>query len=366
MHITFPHMGTLHLTLSTLFQQLGLEVIPPPLTTKETMVLGTQHAPEFACMPLKLMLGNFIQAIAQGADTIVMCGGCGPCRLGYYAQVQQELLKDLGYDIQMIVLEADIFELIPRIRQLAPGKSWQEIYRATQVAWEKMKAIDEVERLSHRLRPRALQSQEVTRIYEHSLGKFSNAHTLETINSTREQAIRDLSGIQVTNRNDLLKVGIVGELFVALEPMVNQELEKHLGDMGVQVERTIYITDWVKSHLAWNREARARRKAVAASARPYLNHWVGGHGLETIGRTIQLAGEGYDGVIQLFPFTCMPEIVAKSILSQVSRDYEIPVMTLVLDEHAGVEGLMTRIEAFIDLITRRRNREGFYEHLSRG
>src|SRR6266542_2326330 len=110
MRITFPHVGTLHLTLNTLFLQLGLEVIPPPLTTKETMVLGNQHAPECACLPLKLMLGNFIQAIAQGADTIVMCGGCGPCRLGHYAEVQQEILKDLGYDIQMLVLEANIFE----------------------------------------------------------------------------------------------------------------------------------------------------------------------------------------------------------------------------------------------------------------
>lgn len=367
MRITFPHMGTLHLTLNTLFRQLGLEVIPPAMTTKETMVLGTQHAPEFACMPLKLMLGNFIQAIKQGADTIVMCGGCGPCRLGYYAQVQQELLKDLGYDIQMIVLEANIFELIPSIRQLAPGKSWQEIYRATKVAWEKMKAIDEVEALSHRLRPRALQPQEVTTIYEQSLSMFANAHTVETISAAREHAIKNLSNIPITNRKDILKVGIVGELFVALEPLVNQDLEKHLGNMGVEVKRTIYIKDWVTSHLLWNRDARARRNAVAEAAKPYLNHWVGGHGLETIGRTIQLAQQGYDGIIQVFPFTCMPEIVAKSILSQVSRDYEIPVMTLVLDEHAGEAGMLTRMEAFIDLITRRRNREDMYrEHISRG
>lgn len=358
MRVTFPHMGTLHLTLSTLFRQLGLEVIPPPLTTKATMMLGTQYAPEFACLPLKLMLGNFMQALEQGADTIVMCGGCGPCRLGHYAQVQQALLKDLGYDVKMIVLEADVFALIPRVRQLAPGKSWREIYQAIGIAWEKMKAIDEVEALAHRIRPRALVPLEVTKTYEHCLQLFSNAHDIDAICYAKNQAVRDLSVIKLRNCNNLLRVGIVGELFVVLEPLVNQELEKLLGNMGVEVERTIYIKDWVRSHLLWNRTARHHRETVAQAAKPYLNHWVGGHGLETIGRTVQLAQQGYDGVIQLFPFTCMPEIVAKSILSQVSEDYDIPVMTLVLDEHSGEAGLQTRLEAFIDLIARRRNREG--------
>ncbi|MEM5770324.1 MAG: CoA protein activase, partial [Bacillota bacterium] len=56
-------------------------------------------------------------------------------------------------------------------------------------------------------------------------------------------------------------------------------------------------------------------------------------------------------------FTCMPEIVAKSILPQISKDYGMPVMTLVLDEHAGEAGIMTRIEAFVDLLERRRKQE---------
>lgn len=358
MRVTFPHMGTLHLTLNTLFQHLGLEVIPPPPTTKETMVLGTQYAPEFACLPLKLMLGNFIQAAQQGADTIVMCGGCGPCRLGHYAQVQQELMHDLGYDIQMIVLEADLFELIPRIHQLAPGKSWREIYQAVQVAWTKMKALDEVEAMSHRIRPRALQHRDVSEVYEQSMGMLAQANTIETIELAAKQAIKNLSAIPVQQQKELLKVGIVGELFVALEPMVNQEIEKHLGNMGVEVERTIYLNEWVSSHLSWNRQARRQRREVHEAAKPYLNHWVGGHGAETIGRTIQLARQGYDGIIQVFPFTCMPEIVAKSIIPQVSEDYDIPVLTLVLDEHAGEAGILTRLEAFIDLIARRRNRRG--------
>ena len=50
----------------------------------------------------------------------------------------------------------------------------------------------------------------------------------------------------------------------------------------------------------------------------------------------------------------MPEAVAESILPVISREYDIPVLRLVLDEHTGEEGYMTRLEAFVDLLEQRR------------
>ena len=53
------------------------------------------------------------------------------------------------------------------------------------------------------------------------------------------------------------------------------------------------------------------------------------------------------------PFSCMPEIVSQNILSKVSKEENIPVLTLVLDEQTGKAGYITRIEAFIDLVKRK-------------
>ena len=52
----------------------------------------------------------------------------------------------------------------------------------------------------------------------------------------------------------------------------------------------------------------------------------------------------------------MPEIVAKSILKTVSKDLDFPIMTLVVDEMTGEAGYMTRIEAYVDLIKKRREK----------
>ena len=87
-------------------------------------------------------------------------------------------------------------------------------------------------------------------------------------------------------------------------------------------------------------------------AKPYINRPIGGHAQQAIGHTIQYAKEGYDGVILIYPFTCMPEITSNAIIHAVSKKYHIPVLTLCFDEQTGQAGVQTRLEAFVDMIKR--------------
>ena len=160
MKVTFAHMGYMYICLKALLKSLGIDVIVPPMPSKKTLTLGTQHSPEFACLPLKINIGNFIEAYELGADTIFMAGGIGPCRFGYYAQVQREILEDLGYNMKMVVLEPPqkhITELLQKIREVTGNRSWFEVVRAIRFAWYKARAVDDVERIVHKVRPRELE-----------------------------------------------------------------------------------------------------------------------------------------------------------------------------------------------------------------
>ncbi|MBC7324862.1 MAG: hypothetical protein H5T99_06070 [Moorella sp. (in: Bacteria)] len=130
---------------------------------------------------------------------------------------------------------------------------------------------------------------------------------------------------------------------------MNQEIEKTLGEMGVITHRSIYLTKYTTTDvLAHGAED------VRQLAHPYLNKFVGGHGQNSVGETILYAKSGFDGVVQLSPFTCIPEIVAKSILPRVGRDFGIPILSLSIDEQTGRAGIETRLEAFVDLLRQRR------------
>lgn len=356
MKVTFPHMGNLYIVVRALLETLGVEVVVPPLSSKRTLTLGTLYSPEFACLPMKVNLGNFIEAYEQGADTVVMAGGIGPCRFGYYAQVQQEILRDLGYDLDMVVLEPPekhISELVVRIKKVTGQNSWFQAIKAIRFAWSKAKGIDQVEKMVHLVRPREYQKGVTTKVYQQFLQEIDQANTIKEVDGVIQQTLDDLRDVPADWNRPCVKVGLVGEIYVLLEPFINLEIERHLGEMGVEVSRSIYLSEWINEHLLMNLLSTVNNSHEARkAAKPYLNHFIGGHGQDTVGHTVQYAQEGYHGVIQLAPFTCMPEIVAESILPQVRNDFSIPTLSLVIDEHAGEAGVITRLEAFVDLLSR--------------
>ncbi|MGI6597879.1 MAG: CoA protein activase [bacterium] len=361
MKVTFPHMGDLHIPVRSLLIGLGLEVVEPPAISQDTINLGTRYAPEFACLPLKVNIGNFLQAAELGADTVVMAGGIGPCRFGYYAQVQQEILADLGVNLDMIVLEPPQGQwrlLIQGLRRLTARATPLTVYRAGALAWAKLKALDTLAEQAYPVRAREVLRGCTTRIWKTILAQVDRAENIKAVQEAAEHGSMLLEEIEVESGKDTLKVGLVGEIYTVLEPAVNLEIERLLGEMGVEVIRSIYLSDWVMTNLILHTLRLRDDREHYRLAAPYLGHFVGGHGIETISTTIMYARAGVDGVIQVAPLTCMPEIVAKSILPRVSLEENIPVLTLMLDEHSAEAGILTRLEAFCELLWARRRARG--------
>ena len=52
----------------------------------------------------------------------------------------------------------------------------------------------------------------------------------------------------------------------------------------------------------------------------------------------------------------MPEIMSQNIFPRVREDLDIPLLTLIMDEQTGKAGYITRLEAFVDLMRRRKRK----------
>jgi predicted nucleotide-binding protein (sugar kinase/HSP70/actin superfamily) len=357
MKITYPHMGSLSLVMESMFLGLGFEVVPPPPITRRTINLGVLHSPEFACFPLKINMGNFIEALEAGADTIVMAGGTGPCRFGYYAQVQREILYDLGFTFRMIVLEppqGNMSELLDKLKELRGDLSWPDAMRNIQIAWRKIKALDQLHARSLYIRPRELKKGNTTLACQQAQQRVKDARDAAEVERWFQEGMALLAEVPCDHKREVLRIGLVGEIYMLLEPYANLHLEKLLGEMGAEIERSIYISQWIKEHLILSSLRLKGGKKVKKAAAPYLNHFVGGHGWESVGDTVLYSRRGFDGVIHILPFTCTPEIVAQSILPTVSRENGIPVISFSLDEQSGEAGFITRLEAFLDLLQQRK------------
>lgn len=357
MKITFPHMGNAYIAIKAVLNGLNLEVIPPPPVTNRTMELGIKYSPEFACMPLKINMGNFIEALEKGANAVVMAGGWGPCRFGYFAQVERDILHDLGYEFDMYILEAPdskFSELFNQIKALGSNVSFYTAVRAVRFAWYKLNAVEKLEKSLEYYLPRAIDKNRVEKQYDEGLRAIDEANDRKAIDKIVANHIEKMS-VEPQNGEKLLKIGLIGEIYTILEPSTNYDIVRLLGRLNVDVARSIYISDWLNDHLLGGYVKKSNHKQILNSASPYLNHAVGGHGRETVGNAVQYARQGCDGLIQIGPLTCMPEIVAQSVLGKVSAMEGIPCMTLYFDEHSGSAGTTTRLEAFVDMLGRKKS-----------
>ena len=363
MRVGIPHLGNVYIPVKAMAQSLGASdkelIIPPPMTQK-TLDFGVKYSPTEACLPYKLTLGSLIETCELGADTLVQARGTGICRLGYYAKGQEQMLHDLGYNAHFLTIDvshhkfASILHLIKDMTNNAP---WPKIISAFRFGMSKLFALDKIEKVVQKIRAVELEKGTANQIYRESIKAIDEAVKGRAVKRVTKEYIDKLNKVPKNHKTEPIKVGIVGEIYVVIEPFANMDIEVELGKLGVEVERTMTLSRWVKYSLFLNYLGINEWRKVHKLARPYLDHDVGGDGWESVGEKVLYTRKGYDGVIHLAPFTCMPEIVAQNIMPSTKED--IPVLAVICDEQLGKQGLLTRLEAFEDLLSfGRRRRDG--------
>lgn len=353
MKITYPHMGEAYIAVKGLFDDIGVESVIPPFTTERTVKHGSKLSPESVCLPFKIMLGNYMNSLDMGADTILITGSCGPCRYGYYGPIQKEILNDAGYkDFDMIVLDPPkenprlFMESVRKISSNGKTNPLSALLRAYKVCCE----VEKLNALLYYVRPRAYDKNQVKAIMHGFKSQVVNVKGTRDIIGFVHETMDKLSKVEIDKDYTPLKIGIIGEIYTIIEPFTNLNVEERLGNLGIEVHRSMTVKDWAQNTIILPLTGRKSYKNEKRLSKPYLPTLIGGHAQQCIGHAIQYAQKNYDGLVQIYPMTCMPEIVSRSILPQIEKDYGIPILYLIVDEQTGEAGYQTRLEAFADYV----------------
>jgi len=358
MKITIPHMGNVYIAVKILFDGLGIDYVIPPLNNKEALSLGSKYSPEEICLPFKLMIGNYIAGIKSGADTILLVGSCGPCRFGEYSELQLKILEYLEYNVDFIVIDAvksiGMRELFNRIQIVGseskkrfPGKI-NSVIRA----YNAMCILDEIESQAHFKAGYEKNKGECKRLLNSCKSEVLSCNQPDKALKILKEYQKRIKNIAVDYSKNPIKVAIIGEIYTVIEPFTNLFIEDVLMDMSVSTKRNLTPSWWLKDMLL--KIIKLNSMKLLKASNEFLPLYIGGHARECVGEAVLASREGFDGAIQIFPMGCMPEIVSKAILPTISREKKLPMLSLIVDEMTGEAGYMTRIEAFIDLLERRR------------
>jgi predicted nucleotide-binding protein (sugar kinase/HSP70/actin superfamily) len=367
MKIAFPHMGNACIPLRGLVESMGVEAVVPERPNRETLERGARYAPESVCLPFKITLGDCINALEKGADTMAMVCGMWACRFGYYGHVQHLILRDLGYEFDSLLIGREDPRSVWEKIHVAVGRNVaRKLAAAVATFRAKAGAVEELECLARRIRPREKTYGSTDALMEQYLVKLDEAGYLRRIWELRRELREAFTALPLRDENGILRVRIVGELYVLLEPSLNYDMVKRLGlDFGVEAQPVLSTYRWLLSPLWLDPLLHISSSRARRVSRPYLPYVLGGEEHMTITGTLDAPGDGYDGVIHAYPLTCMPENICRTILPHICSTYDIPLLDLCFDEHTSTVGTITRLEAFMDMLRSRNERRNLHAYSKR-
>lgn len=350
--ISFPHLGNYYYPISFLLRKTTPhEIRPAPPITKKTIELGSKYSPDFVCVPFKYNLGNFIEALENKANIIIQAGG--GCRYGYYAEVQEKILKDLGYDFEFLNLVSEdhftVKTLFKTLRKMNPKLSFIKfIYYAllTILMIRYMDNIDNYIRLNIGFEK---EENSFDNLLKEMLNSFTNCKGYISLTRKYFKYKKKFHKLKVNKPDNCLKVGIIGELYTSMEPFSSFFIEKELAKMNIEVKRFTNV-----SYLLYQKKW--QKKKMLKYIPEYCTYTIGADGMDNVYRSKYLINNGYDGLIHIKPFGCTPEIGAIPIIRKVCSDYKMPIIFFSFDSATSDTGIRTRLEAFYDMLKERKDK----------
>ena len=323
---------------------LDADFVALPKPTRRTIELGSRHSSDMVCAPFKHILGDYIEALELGADVLVQFAG--PCRLGYYGELQESILRDLGYEFEMLnfatVTDKPLTEYISICKKkVNPNVSVPHGVRNMLAVFKMIECLDEANDLYLANAGFEVEPGSFERAREGYFADMREATCERDIAEAQRRGLDALRALPTRKPARPVRVGIVGEYFTAADPASNLDLERKLLALGVELHRSLTMT---------NRNLRYNERNLRASIADYVTYDMGPTSSLTIASALRYAQEGFDGVVHVKSSGCTPEVDCVPVLQRIGRDTGMPLLYLSYDSQTSDTGLDTRLEAFYDML----------------
>lgn len=301
---------------STFLEGLGAEVIVSGKTTKGILSRGLKNCVDEACLPIKLACGHVLE-LADKADYIFLP------RMVSIASREYVCPKFLGFP-----------DMVKRTSEKIPPLIDVNIdlYRKNK---DMFPAFYEVAKLFSRNPAKIYLS------YRKAVCKQREYIQLLERGYFPDKAMSEDSVAQQKKNEQKNKpiVALIGHPYNIYDHYISMNIIKRLSDAGMKVVTADHISDDT-----------VREQAQKLPKRLF---WTLGQRM--IGAAFHYLEEpGISGLIHVASFACGPDSMTGELIERyMRRRSTIPFLNLTLDEHTGEAGVVTRLEAFLDMVQRR-------------
>ena len=302
------------------FEDLGIKVVLSDKTTKETMSKGSALVVTETCLPVKVYVGHVLNLLEKGIDKIFV-----PSLQSIDHKIYNcSKIRGLP-DLIRNVVKKD-FTIIDAT--LDKSEKNQGLYQFLKEAVKSFGITDE-----KRIKEASKAGWKV----------FNNFKIMMTSGIPFEKALKfakEGKVVIVNNQKEYpINVALIAHGYNLYDERINMKIFDKLEKLDVKAftakmaseEQLMEGVNALDSKLYW-----ANELEMTGAAGHYLQD------------------NKIDGIITLNAFGCGPDSIMIERIQRYAKKFNKPCLHLSLDEHTGEAGFVTRIEAFTDMLFRKK------------
>jgi len=381
-----PHMDDHGIAMSAGLRAYGVESEALPMADMRSVEFGRKYTSGKECYPCIITTGDILKKVfSDNFDpdraAFFMPDARGPCRFGQYNRFQRMVLDDLGFEnVQMVALDqtSDFNEDLEKL-----GAGFRRL------AWKGIVVVDMMKKMIFEKRPYETEKGSADKLYNKLMDELVaiiEKRDVRGVEKFPKRIVEAFNNLEIDDSVKRPKIGFIGEIFVRSNEFTNNFIARKVEQYGGQstlpaFEEWMNYIDYermldlriqrnyggiVKEKLAqWvaRRDKDLIQKQfvghidkfclepetddVCKLGSKYIHEAIRGEAILSMGKCIEYVHEGYQGIVNLTPFQCLPGTIVNALLESFKRDFNnIPVLKMAYDGTAQ-SGEETRIEAFL-------------------
>jgi predicted nucleotide-binding protein (sugar kinase/HSP70/actin superfamily) len=369
------------------------QVLPPQ--DERTIELGRRYTSSKECFPMICTTGDFLKKILEPGfepdkSSFFMPDHNGPCRFGQYNRLQRIIFNNLGYT---------------GVEIISPGNdnSYEDMSHGHAnkfriAVWKGFIAVDMLRKFLQERRPYEVEKGECDRVYDQCLQKV--IHSIEKGMKNLDEILREAAErfeqVKLNGQPRRPVISVTGEIFMRDNPYANGFIAQKLENLGAEIMVTP-VREWVNysTYRYWRDSMRERSlkglikakiqevyqkrterrlvnvvrdyvdvhrdihlKETLELCTPYVDKSYDGQPALVLGGSAGQVATGIAGIVNIMPFTCMPETFTTSVTPLFRKDFDnIPWLNIAFDGQEDTS-IDTKLQAFMHQATEYARRRG--------
>ena len=302
------------------FTDLGIKIVLSDVTTKQTMTSGSALVVTETCLPIKIYIGHVLNLIDKGIDKILV------------PSIQSIAPK---------IYNCSKIRGLPDLVRNVVKKDFTMI-EATLDKSEKNQGLYEF--LKEMAAPFGITDEErIKKASKAGWRTYNNFHIMSKSGMSYKKAMNyALQGkvfIESQTKEFPISIGLISHGYNIFDERASMKIFDKLEAMDVRVYSSLQLS---------NEQMDDGIKTLGQDM-----YWANEHEM-TGAAGHYLKDNKIDGLITLTAFGCGPDSLMIERITRRAKRFNKPLLNLTIDEQTGEAGFITRLEAFVDMLFRKK------------